>query len=119
MCAIIGLTCACAALVALWITPVQAHDIYTHLKNQRGASCCDGTDCRPAPYRIKAGQVQMLVDGSWFYIDRENVEYRALEGDTGETNGGHWCGRHAQTPHSNWTYFQTYCAFVPPNLTAR
>ena len=58
----------------------------------------------------------MLIDGSWFYIDPDYIEYRALDGDTGETNGGHWCGRHASTPYTTWTFFQTYCAFLPPNL---
>jgi hypothetical protein len=59
----------------------------------------------------------MLVDAREFYIDRDNIEYRGPDGDSGETDGGHWCGRHAQAPHSNWTYFNIHCAFVPPNLT--
>ena len=108
-----------ALLVANWAMPAQAHDIYTHLQNKRGASCCDGSDCRPAPYRVRAWGVQMRVDGAWYDIHADLIEYRGLDGDTGETNGGHWCGRHQQTPYSNWTYFTTYCAFLPPNLTAR
>ena len=39
----------------------QAHDIYTHLKSRSGKSCCDNSDCRPAPYRITSSGVEMLV----------------------------------------------------------
>jgi hypothetical protein len=35
-----------------------------------------------------------------------------LEGDTGETNGGHWCGERYEGG------FVTYCAFLPPTLAA-
>ena len=105
-------------LIAVCTTPVQAHDIYTHLKNKRGASCCDGSECRPAPYRVGAWGVQMRIDGSWFDIHHDLIEYRSIEGDTGETGGGHWCGRHEQAPYSTWTYFKTYCAFLPPNLAS-
>jgi hypothetical protein len=103
-------------LIAAWVMPVQAHDIYTHLRNHRSASCCDGTDCRPAPYRIKGGHVQMLVDGKWFPIFDDLIIYRALDGDTGETKGGHWCGTH----HTgmSWDYLYTHCAFLPPNVTS-
>jgi hypothetical protein len=104
------------ALIVVWAVPVQAHDIYTHLKNKRGASCCDGSECRPAHYRIKGGGVQMLIDGRWLYVDEDLVSYRNLEGDTGETKGGHWCGEH-QTGMF-WDYRKTHCAFLPPNVTS-
>jgi hypothetical protein len=106
----------------LWVvlaasaTPVSAHDIYSHLRNKRGVSCCDDGDCRPAHYRVKAGGVQMLIDGSWFPIAEDLVEYRSLDGDMGDTNGGHWCGKHQRG--RGWTYIRTYCAFLPPKLTS-
>ena len=56
----------CAALIAITPGPSGAHDIYGSLKNRRGGSCCNGSDCRPVPYRIVGGSVQMLVDGTWF-----------------------------------------------------
>ncbi len=28
--------------------PIQAHDIYSHLRDEGGGSCCDNQDCRPA-----------------------------------------------------------------------
>ena len=34
------------------------------------------------------------------------------QGDTGETNGGHWCGERYEGG------FVTYCAFLPPTLAA-
>jgi hypothetical protein len=36
-------------------------------------------------------------------VPRAMVEYRSLEGDTGETNGGHWCGESYEGG------FVTYC----------
>jgi hypothetical protein len=103
------------ALLAIIPSQSQAHDIYGDLKNRGGVSCCNGNDCRPAPYRIVGGSVQMLVDGTWFVISNDLVDYRALEGDTGETNGGHWCGRH--TVGMSWDYLNTFCAFLPPGWT--
>ncbi len=98
------------AFLAIWAGRVEAHDIYTHLKNSAGKSCCDGTDCRPARYRATSGGVEMLVGETWVWVPRGTIEYRSLEGDGGETNGGHWCGE----PYEGG--FITYCAFLPPNL---
>jgi hypothetical protein len=39
------------------------------------------------------------------------LQYRALDGDTGETAGGHWCGAPDESGHS----FFTYCAILPPS----
>jgi hypothetical protein len=79
---------------------VQAHDIYSHLTTKSGRSCCDGTDCRPAHYRITAAGVEMLVNERWVHIPRGMLQYRTLEGDTGETAGGHWCGEPYEGPSS-------------------
>jgi hypothetical protein len=106
----------CASLVASCTTPVGAHDIYTHVTNKWGISCCDGTDCRAVRYRVRTGGVQMLIDDEWFYIPEDLIEYRTLDGDTGETGGGHWCGRHSHG--ESWTYIKTYCAFLPPRVTS-
>ena len=35
------------------------------------------------------------IDQKWLAIPPDSIEYRALNGDTGETNGGHWCGAEA------------------------
>ena len=34
--------------------PIQAHDIYSHLRDEGGGSCCDDRDCEPVPYRFIA-----------------------------------------------------------------
>ena len=60
-------------------------------------------------YRITHGAVQMLVDGEWFSVPEETIQYRALEGDTGETRGGHWCGLMV---FGNLTH----CAILPPSF---
>jgi hypothetical protein len=99
-----------SALLAIWPGPIEAHNIYTHLKNRSGKSCCDNTDCRPVPYRVTSLGVEMLVGETWVWLTRGMVQYRALEGDTGETNGGHWCGERYGGS------FITRCAFLPPNL---
>ena len=91
--------------IASW--PSSAHDIYTSLKDSTGASCCNDHDCRPARYRIVAGGVEMLVDGKWIAVWENYIQYRTLEGDTGETAGGHWCGK--------IEYAVTYCAVLPPS----
>lgn len=98
------------ALLGVWTGPVQAHEIYTDLKNRAGKSCCDGTDCRPARYRATASGLEMLVGGAWVWVPPSTIEYRVLGGDRGETNGGHWCGE----PYEGG--FITYCAFLPPKV---
>ena len=81
-----------------WSAPTDAHDIYMALKNRFGQSCCNEGDCRPAHYRTTANGVQMLVDGEWLAVPDEAIQYRALEGDTGETRGGHTSkSRHQKT----------------------
>ena len=94
--------------------PTDAHDIYSHLSDAKGASCCDDHDCRPAPYRVTPTGVQMYVDGDWIAIPDETIQYRALPGDTGETRGGHWCGT-SHNGHGEMVLLITHCAVLPPN----
>jgi hypothetical protein len=97
--------------------PTEAHDIYSPLKDSGGKSCCDDGDCRPAPYRVTSTGVQMLVEGEWIAVPNGAIQYRALLGDTGETDGGHWCGR-SQSGLGQKMDHATYCAVLPPNPTA-
>jgi hypothetical protein len=92
--------------LSTWSCRVDAHDIYTDLKDSSGGSCCATDDCRPAHYRITATGVEMLVDGQWIVVPKETIQYRTLKGDSGETAGGHWCGLRE--------YGATYCAILPP-----
>ena len=96
---------------------IEAHDIYSPLKDRDGKSCCDDGDCRPAPYRVTPTAVQMFVEGEWVAVPDATIQYRALPGDTGETDGGHWCGR-SQNGQGQKLDHATYCAILPPNLTA-
>jgi hypothetical protein len=109
MCSAIRLVCT--ALVTIWATPIQAHDIYANLRNSEGGSCCNENDCRPALYRKGRFGVDMFVQNRWIAIPPSAIQYRFLDGDTGETNGGHWCGSHA---HYEDVLF-TYCAVLPPH----
>jgi len=93
-------------LLATASWPTQAHDIYSNLRDKGGESCCNDRDCRPAPYRTTPAGVQMLVEGSWIVVPNSSIQYRTLPGDTGETAGGHWCGK--------MEYSVTYCAVLPP-----
>src|SRR5215217_5055252 len=82
----------------------------------RGSSCCDATDCRRAPYRLRAIGVEMFVFGNWVAVPADKIQYRALLGDTGETGGGHWCG--AGYEAGVGVYYTTRCAVLPPQSAA-
>jgi hypothetical protein len=68
------------------------------------------------PYRVRPTGVQMFVEGKWIWVPDHTIQYRALPGDTGETDGGHWCGRFENGPGFDLGYV-TYCAILPPNPT--
>jgi hypothetical protein len=97
--------------------PTEAHDIYSHLTDPWGNSCCSEKDCRPAPYRVTPSGVQMLVDGEWVAVPGYTIQYQALLGDAGETGGGHWCGRAYQRV-DNSVFHVTQCAVLPPSTAA-
>ena len=103
-CALVSL-----AITASWPAPIEAHDIYTTLTDRAGESCCHERDCRPAPYRRTAAGVEMLVGEEWIVVPDETIQYRTLEGDTGETAGGHWCGS------TRLRTIMTFCAVLPPS----
>ena len=104
-----------AVLVINLPSPLPAHDLYSHLVDEVGASCCDNRDCRPARYRVSATGVQMFVDQRWIDVPDERIQYRALPGDTGETGGGHWCGSFYQPDVSSRSILHmTKCAVLPP-----
>ncbi|UVF20540.1 hypothetical protein HPT29_005230 [Microvirga terrae] len=108
--------CAFLFLVAGTL-PAGSHDIYSHLLDSWGNSCCNDQDCRPAPYRVTPAGVQMLVDGEWVEVPGYTIQYRALLGDTGQTGGGHWCGR-AYQKVDNSVFHVTQCAVLPPSTAA-
>lgn len=97
---------------ALLLSPARAHDIYPHLTDRSGRPCCNGGDCRPAMYRKVSSGVEMLVAGQWVWVPEARIQYRHLDGDTGETGGAHWCGEAYDGGHI------TYCAFLPPSLSS-
>ena len=101
-----------AVLVVSLPGSIQAHDIYSHLKDGLGTSCCDNRDCQLAPYRFTVNGVQMLVAKRWIDVPSEKIQYLAIPGDTGETGGGHWCGL-AYEPSGGASYI-TRCAILPP-----
>ena len=111
--ALVATACASAGLCISQPVPVFAHDIYSQLTSKSGRRCCDGSDCRPAQYRVKTSGIEMLVQRRWVHIPSGTVQYRAITGDTGETSGGHWCGEAYEGG------FITYCAFLPPILAHR
>jgi len=98
--------------------PLQVHDIYAPLVDRWGKSCCDDSDCRPAPYRHTRTGVQMLVDGRWIDLPAVAIQRRTLSGDTGETAGGHWCGAVHENSEPNLApIYTTRCAILPPEAT--
>ncbi len=108
-----------AVLVTSLPLPIQAHDIYSHLMDEAGKSCCDNSDCRAAPYRLSAAGVEMFVDGRWIGVPSEKVQYRALPGDRGKTGGGHWCGfTYEPTASPLGVLHTTNCAILPPQAVS-
>ena len=105
-------------LLVGWIgtQPSTAHDIYSHLADSEGASCCSQTDCAPAPFRVTPIGLQMLVHGRWIAVPTNKIQYRLLAGDTGDTGGGHWCGIDSGLGLQPEPV--TRCAIVPPNSAA-
>ena len=97
--------------------PTEAHDIYSHLNDANGASCCTEHDCRPVPYRVSPTGVQMYVDDDWFYVLNGTIQNRSLPDDTGETRGGRWCGT-AIFQQGQRVIHVTHCAILPPNFGA-
>jgi hypothetical protein len=57
-----------AVLIISLPLPTHSHDIYSHLRDEKGESCCDDQDCRPALYRLTARVVQMYVDQQWINV---------------------------------------------------
>ena len=116
------------AMLILSVPCVEGHDIYSGLMDRLGqSSCCDERDCRPAHYRITSAGVEMLLDDEWVGVPNDVIQYRSLDGDTGETRGGHWCGVTYWTevpgfeypvPHPGFhlSRFSTRCAILPPGL---
>jgi hypothetical protein len=109
------------AMLVLPATYTEGHDIYNGLKDHLGeSSCCNETDCRPAHYRVTAAGVEMLLDDEWVRVPNNIIQYRTLDGDTGETRGGHWCGAtnfyELHHPASHLSRFFTRCAVLPPEL---
>jgi hypothetical protein len=104
-----------AVLIISLPLPTPAHDIYSHLRDEGGGSCCDDQDCRPALYRLTARGVQMYVDQQWITVPNERIQYRALPGDRGKTGGGHWCGSANEPDFGDLEgLYVTKCAILPP-----
>jgi hypothetical protein len=104
-----------AVIVLSLLLPAQAHDIYSHLVDRWGRSCCDDRDCRPVPYRFTATGLQMLVNGQWIDVPNHTILYRTLPDDPGETGGGHWCGfAHKSYESDVDPVYTTRCAILPP-----
>jgi hypothetical protein len=123
-------------MIAILILPVacaEGHDIYSGLMDRLGqSSCCDERDCRPAHYRVTSAGVEMLLDDEWVGVPNDVIQYRSLDGDTGETRGGHWCGvtywkQQDQVPGFEYSPtldhpglhpsgFSTRCVILPPGL---
>jgi hypothetical protein len=111
----------CVAALLASSNPAGAHDIYSRLVDKWGAPCCNETDCRPARFRVTPQGVEMFVAGRWTPVPNENIQYRALTDDRGETGGGHWCGQ------TGWGFdgignidlaWVTRCAILPPNFSS-
>jgi hypothetical protein len=71
--ALVVVACALAGLLSRPV-PVFAHDIYSHLTSKSGRRCCDGSDCRPAQYRINTSGIEMLIQDQWVHIPYGTIQ---------------------------------------------
>lgn len=80
------------------------HDeLYKGLKQPgTGMSCCNNSDCRPAPHRKTMTGVEFFVAGRWIMPPPSKL----IEHDM--TSQSHWCGvgEGSASPI-------TYCAIIP------
>jgi len=67
-------------LIAALPNPLAAHDIYSHLTDANGASCCSDRDCRPAMFRVTRNAIRMFVAGRWIKVPADKIQYRSLPG---------------------------------------
>ena len=110
---------AVVAAVLVTSLPIQAHDIYSDLRDAEGKNCCNVLDCQPAPYRLTPSGVKMLVYGRWIDVPSGKIQYRALSGDTGESDGGHWCGSgYEMGGYDVSVPYVTKCAILPPQAAS-
>ena len=103
------------ALLALAVTPALAHVHegmdYSRYRDQRGAACCNDTDCRPAQDFVDAAEraVKLLIDGQWIEVPRAHVvAERSRDGRA------HWCGgRYFTNSAAGWQPLP-HCVILPP-----
>ena len=106
----------CAALVGSLLEPIEAHDIYSTLKDRHGRNCCNSLDCQPAPYQVTPRGVRMFVDGRWVDVPSETIQYLLLPGDPSDIGGGHWCGQGYEPGGADINMrYVTKCAILPPH----
>lgn len=81
---------------------------YSKYRQQNGASCCDGKDCRPVDYMVRPdGSVIMFPEGRGIV-----VEQRQLNEKSSEDGRAHWCGVLAPSGSPI-----TFCAILPRQMT--
>src|ERR671912_2602822 len=58
--------------------------------------------------------VWMFVQGRWIPVPNNEIQYRTLLGDDGQTGGGHWCGWALDpTGPTGDSRAHTICAVLP------
>jgi len=55
----------------------KLHHWYKTLRQPgTGYACCDNRDCRPTTARVRAGAIEVLVDGEWTRVPRNTIVRR-------------------------------------------
>jgi hypothetical protein len=104
-----------ALLAALAVTPALAHVHegmdYSRYRDQRGAPCCNDTDCRPAEDFVDAAErdVRLKIEGQWIEVPRSYVT-----AERSRDGRAHWCGgRYFTNSHLGWQPLP-HCVILPP-----
>lgn len=119
-------TAAIAAVLALaLVSPAQAHDIYSGLKDRRGAICCGDTDCSVTTYRERGSAYEFLTrENEWIQISEDHITFMAVPGDppSDDSHHAHLCYRKATSADRSTPMFAAnvfgdyyvYCSFIDP-----
>ena len=51
----------------------RLHQWYLTLRDKKGKSCCDHTDCRPTQSRYNGKDVEVMIDGIWAVVPQDKI----------------------------------------------
>lgn len=62
-----------ACVLLLSVAPASGHLGYEKLRRKDGQTCCDGTECQKAKWRVLNGQLQAFINNDWHPVPFEAI----------------------------------------------